>query len=125
MEKTFFILPPSISLTPPRDEPDLHMAFEISDDSMSDGTRYSYEPGDMVICRRLPRRQWWTQIHTACYDLVLVHRTSGALLRKISYHDPIDGVLTLHSLNPLYHDFTLDIADISHIYSVIKVERTK
>jgi hypothetical protein len=125
MEKTFFILQPSISLMPPRDEPDLHMAFEVRDDSMSDGTRYSYEPGDMVICRHLPRSHWWTQIHTAHYDFVVMHRACGALLRKISYYDPVEGVLTLHPLNRLYQDYSMDLAEVSHIYHVIKVERTK
>ena len=124
MEKTF-ILPTSISLMHPRDEPDLHLAFEVSDDSMCDGTRCSYEPGDMIICRRLPRSHSYTQIHTAHYDFVVIHCTYGPMLRKITCHDPGTGLLTLHPLNPRYHDFTIDITDVSHIYHVIKVERTK
>jgi SOS-response transcriptional repressor LexA len=125
MEITFFILLPSISLIPSPRDTDMHMAFEVRDDSMADDTRYSYEHGDIVIARRLPPHQWWAHIDTGQYDFVMVHRRDGALLKKIIRHDMHSGMLTLHALNPHYTDFTIDISDLSHIYNVVKVERTK
>jgi len=125
MEKTFFTVHPSITVLPPRDEPDLHRAFEVRDDSMSDGTRHGYEPGDMLICRYLPSSHWWAQIYAARYDYVVIHRSCGALLRSISHYDPVAGIFILHSLNPCYVDFSVDIAEVVDLYYVIKVERYK
>ena len=125
MEKSVFFLLPTISNISARDEPELHMAFEVKDQSMSANTRYSYEPGDIVIGQLVPHHHWWTQIHIGHYDFILMHRTEGALLKKISHHDARTGTVTLHSLHPGYADFCIDMNDVSHVYNVLKVERRK
>ena len=125
MKKTIFFLLPAISHITARDEPDLHMAFEVTDTSMSDDTRYSYELGDIVIGQLVPEHHWWAEIHIGQYDFILIHRTEGALLKKITHHDTGTGSLTLHSLNPGYTDFAIDMRDVLTIYNVLKVERLK
>jgi phage repressor protein C with HTH and peptisase S24 domain len=56
---------------------------------------------------------------------VIVHRTEGILLKKIAKHDTATGTLTLHSLNSLYDDFTINFNEVAQIFNVIKVEREK
>ncbi len=125
MEKTVFIHLPTASITPPRNEPDLHMAFEVGDSSMSDGTRHGYEQGDIVTGRRIAQQHWWSQIRIAHYDLILMHRCIGILLKKVISHDADTGTIRLHSLNENYADFDIDIRDVTQLYNVIKVERKK
>jgi len=125
MEKSIFFLLPTMSNITARDEPDLHMAFEVRDISMSADTRFSYEPGDIVIGKLVPKANWWKQIHIGQFDFILIHRTEGALLKKIFHHDAATGRLTLRSLNPSFEDFSIDMNDISQIYNVLKVERRR
>ena len=102
-----------------------YMAFEVKGDSMDDGTRNSYEQGDIIICREIAQHHWQNKLHINKYDFVIVHRTEGILLKKIIKHDTTNGTLTLHSLNPLYDDFAINLNNVAQIFNVIKVEREK
>ena len=123
MKKPFAALLPSYLVDLSFFGPQSHRAFEVRDDSMSDGSRYSYEHGDIVIASQIPYRHWWSQIFIYHYDFIIVPRTGGPLLRRVSYHDPGNGLLTLHSLNSLYDDLAIDISEVCDIYNVIKVSR--
>ena len=102
-----------------------YVAFEVKGDSMDDGSRHSYEQGDIIICRQIAPHHWQSKLHIHKYDFVIVHRTDGVLLKKIMAHDTTAGTLTLHSLNPLYDDFTIALDDVAQLFNVIKVEREK
>ena len=102
-----------------------YVAFEVKGDSMDDGTRNSYEQGDIIICRQIAQHHWQSKLHMHKYDFVIVHRTEGILLKKIVKHDTVNGKLTLHSLNALYDDFTINMNDVAQIFNVIKIEREK
>ena len=116
---------PSIPMIADREGRGTYVAFEVKGDSMDDGTRNSYEQGDIIICRQIAQHHWQNKLHINKYDFVIVHRTEGILLKKIIKHDTTTGSLTLHSLNPLYDDFTINFNDVAQIFNVIKVEREK
>ena len=116
---------PAIPMIADREGKGTYMAFEVKGDSMDDGSRNSYEQGDIIFCREIAQHHWQNKLHINKYDFVIVHRTEGILLKKIIKHDTATGSLTLHSLNSLYDDFTVHCDDIAQIFNVIKVEREK
>ena len=116
---------PTLPMIADREGRGVYMAFEVRGDSMDDGTRHSYEQGDLIICREIARHHWANKLHIAKYDFVVVHRTEGILLKKIIHHDTKAGTLTLHSLNTLYDDISVSLDDVAQIFNVIKVEREK
>jgi phage repressor protein C with HTH and peptisase S24 domain len=116
---------PAIPMIADREGRGNYVAFEVKGDSMDDGTRNSYEQGDIIICRQIAPHHWQSKLHIHKYDFVVVHRTDGVLLKKIVAHDTAAGTLTLHSLNPLYDDFTVALDDVAQLFNVIKVEREK
>ena len=116
---------PTIPMIADREGRGVYMAFEVKGDSMDDGSRNSYEQGDIIICRQIAQHHWQNKLHINKYDFVIVHRTEGVLLKKIVGHDTATGTLTLHSLNSLYDDFTVHLNEVAQIFNVIKVEREK
>jgi phage repressor protein C with HTH and peptisase S24 domain len=116
---------PSIPMIADREGRGTYMAFEVKGDSMDDGSRNSYEQGDIIIGRQIAQHHWQNKLHINKYDFVIVHRTEGVLLKKIARHDTTTGILLLHSLNSLYEDFSVNLNDIAQIFNVIKVEREK
>lgn len=116
---------PSLPMIADREGKGIYMAFEVKGDSMDDGTRDSYEPGDIIIARQIAQHHWQNKLHIRKYDFVVVHKSEGILLKKIVKHDTALGTITLHSLNPLYDDLTVHLNDVAQIFNVIKVEREK
>jgi phage repressor protein C with HTH and peptisase S24 domain len=116
---------PALPMIADREGKGTYMAFEVKGDSMDDGTRNSYEPGDIIIAREISQHHWQNKLHIHKYDFVVVHKTEGILLKKIIKHDTAKSTITLHSLNPLYDDLTVSLNDVAQIFNVIKVEREK
>jgi len=116
---------PTSPIISDRERRGTYMAFELKGDSMDDGSRDSYVQGDIIICREIAQHHWQNKLHITKYDFVIVHRTEGILLKKIIRHDTATGVLTLHSLNSLYDDFTITLNEVAQIFNVIRVEREK
>jgi phage repressor protein C with HTH and peptisase S24 domain len=102
-----------------------YLAFEVKGDSMDNDTKDSYEQGDIVICREVARTHWQSKLHITKYDFIIVTRTEGLLLKRIIKHDTTAGILTMHSLNPMYDDQTVKLDDVAKIFNVVKVIREK
>lgn len=102
-----------------------YMAFQVRGDSMDDGSYNSYLQGDIVLCREVNQSLWKNRLHINKWDFVIVHRTEGILLKKITYHDPESGMIRVHSLNALYEDMELNLTDVAQLFNVVKVERKK
>ncbi len=97
---------------------DKYIAFEVSGDSMDDGSSRAYQDGDIVICKEI----------AACdvrdYDLpitkkefVIVH-TGGILLKQIKEVDKVTGTVLLHSFNPVYGNMEINLVDVRKIFTV-------
>lgn len=99
-----------------------YLAFEIKGDSMDDGSRSSFEEGDIVLVRELDRMYWHDSIRFKdCPYWVVVFGTS-VLIKQIVAQDKDTGMITFHSLNPSpeYSDFTLSINEIRALYYVLQ-----
>jgi len=108
-----------------------YLAFEVTGDSMINFStlelaEQSIFPGRIAIGRDLPREKWMYRLHTHNYDnWVIVHRTKGILIKKITEHIVNEGIITIHSLNPEYPDEQLHLNDIEQIFSVVQIVTKK
>lgn len=99
-----------------------YRAFEITNDSMNNGTLESIPDGCIVLGRELNRQHWTSQLRVKQYPYwVIVHKDS-IICKEIINHDLNKGTITCHSLNksPEFSDFDLDLNDVKQLYNIIK-----
>lgn len=103
-----------------------YVCFEVKGDSMDDGTQDSILEGDRLLCREISRHLWTqNKLHINRWDFVIVHRTEGVLVKRITQHDVEKCEITIHSLNPEYADRMLQLNDIAQIFNVVEVSRSR
>lgn len=97
-----------------------YVAFRVDGDSMDDGTRESFERGDIVVVRELARDKWLPRLHFKDWPYWVVCFGNNVRLKQIVAHD--GPTITLHSINPSpeYTDFTLNLDDIQRLFNVVK-----
>ena len=105
-----------------------YRSFEVSGDSMTDGTDASILDGDIVTGRLIKRELWLSKFHTHKYRYwVVVHKYEGVIIKEIAHHDVANGILTLHSLNAdktKYPDFDVSLDDVDQIFNVVDISRS-
>lgn len=111
---------PLIDFTPDREMTGNWLAFEVRGDSMDDGSKESYIEGEIVICREVEPDYWRdSRLFINKRDFVIVHK-EGILIKRIIAHDVDSHTITIHSLNPLYKDRTINLKDVLQIYSIVE-----
>lgn len=116
---------PRIDFTPDRHMTGNYIAFEVRGDSMNDGTADSYLEGELLICREVEPIYWKdSQLFINKRDFVIIHK-EGILIKRIIAHDVDSHKITIHSLNPMYPDEILDLADVQQIFSVVESRRQR
>lgn len=104
---------------------DKYIAFEVSGDSMDDGSSRAYQDGDIVICKECPTEIIKCNgLNTKNKEFVIVHRL-GILLKRIDNLDLNEGKITLHSFNPTYNDIILELEYIKQIWVVEYQQKKK
>lgn len=102
-----------------------YIAFEVSGDSMDDGSSRAYQDGDIVICKECPTEIIKCNgLNTKDKEFVIVHRL-GILLKRINNLDLKEGKITLHSFNPIYEDITLELENVKQIWVVEYQQKKK
>lgn len=104
-----------------------YKAFEISGDSMDNGSIKDALPhGTIVTCREVKRELWTSKFHTHEWpNWIIVHKTEGIVAKQIAKQNLETGTLTLRSLNPdkdRYPDFEVKLDDCVQIFNVVKRE---
>lgn len=103
-----------------------YVSFEVRGDSMDDGLKHSYEQGDVVLCREIHPEYWKCKLHIRTWDaFVIVHRTDGIVLKQIIDQDVENGTITVHSFNPIYEDYTIDLREVAQLFNVVKQQKNK
>lgn len=99
-----------------------YIAFHVDGDSMDDGTRDSFERGDIVVVRELSRDKWLPKLHYSKWPHWVIVFGNNVRLKDIIAQDEETGTITCHSLNPSpeYTDFTLNLDQISRLFNVIQ-----
>lgn len=104
---------------------DKYIAFEVSGNSMDDGSSRAYQDGDIVICKICPDYMIKNNnIHYDGREFIVVHK-EGILLKQITQMDLINGRITLHSFNPTYRDLDLNLGDVRQILNVEYQQKKK
>ena len=102
-----------------------YVAFEVKGDSMNDGTEDSYLEGDRLLCREIQSHLWVTsKLHIRKWDFVIVHQ-EGILVKRIIDHNVDSHTITIHSLNDMYPDRVIDLAEVKQIFNVIELQRPR
>lgn len=102
-----------------------YVAFEVKGDSMNDGTEDSILEGDRLLCREIQPHLWVSsKLHFRKWDFVIVH-TEGILVKRIIDHDADNHTITIHSLNSMYPDKVINLADVKQIFNVIELQRPR
>ena len=102
-----------------------YVAFEVKGDSMNDGTEEAIIEGDRLLCREIMPHLWAdSKLHIRKWDFVIVHK-DGILVKRILDHDVEHHTITIHSLNSLYEDKVIDLADVRQIFNVIELQRPR
>lgn len=116
---------PTIDFTPDREMTGNWLAFEVKGDSMEDGSIDSYVEGEIVICREVERDYWRdSRLFIHKRDFVIVHE-EGVLIKRIIEHDVERHTITIHSLNPMYQDRVLDLAQVKQIFSIVESRKQR
>ena len=99
-----------------------YLAFRVNGDSMDNGTRNSFERGDIVLVRELSRDKWLPRLHYRDWPYWVIVFGNNVRIKQIIGQDENTGTITLHSLNPSpeYTDFTLHLDQISRLFNVVK-----
>lgn len=98
-----------------------YRCFEVEGDSMDDGTRDALCERDIVMAREVKKELWQYKLHFRDWDFVIVHK-DGILIKRIINHDVERGIITCHSLNPMFGpDFTVNLSEVYELYNVIKI----
>lgn len=102
-----------------------YVAFEVRGDSMNDGTEESYLEGDRLLCREIYPQYWVnSKLHIKKWDFVIIHE-DGILVKRIIDHDVENHTITIHSLNDMYPDRIIDLAEVRQIFNVIELQRPR
>ena len=100
-----------------------YVCFEVRGDSMYDGMRHSYAQGDIVLCRNVDKLYWMKKLHYNAWNAFVIVHKEGIVLKQIVAHDVERGIITVHSYNPYYEDFDIDLRDVYQILNVVKTQR--
>lgn len=102
-----------------------YVAFEVKGDSMNDGTEDAILEGDRLLCREIMPHLWAdSKLHIRKWDFVIVH-TEGILVKRIIDHDVENHTITIHSLNSMYPNKVINLADVKQIFNVIELQRPR
>jgi phage repressor protein C with HTH and peptisase S24 domain len=116
---------PTIDFLPDREMTGYYVAFEVKGDSMNDGTTESYQEGEIVICREVePYLYKDSKLHINQRDFIIVHE-DGILIKRITEHNVENHTITIHSLNPLYNDRIIDLAQVKQIFSIVESRKQR
>lgn len=97
-----------------------YVCFEVWGDSMDVDQKISFSQGDIVLCREIQHDHWRDKLHINKWPAFVIVHDESIVIKKIIKHDPKKGTITVHSLNPLYEDYEIELADVKMIFNVVK-----
>jgi len=100
-----------------------YVVFEVRGDSMEEESRDGIFEGDRLYCRLIKNDLWKYKLHIKQWDFVIVHKTEGVLIKRITDHNVETGNITIHSLNPQYPDKVLNLNEVAQLFNVVEITR--
>ncbi len=99
-----------------------YMAFEISNDSMDDGTVEGLPDKSIVLGKVVPSSKMAKTVGNDPKMLWIIVHSDSIMCKKITAIDKNRKIIKCHSLNnsPEYSDFELNTDEVKQLYKVIK-----
>jgi hypothetical protein len=105
-----------------REVSDRYKLFRVKGDSMTDGTLSSICTGDVLLCREVFPEDWKLGLTNNRYpNVVIVIEEEGILIKQLIKHSKKNETISLHSINPKYNDFTVDLKNVRAFYYVERI----
>jgi phage repressor protein C with HTH and peptisase S24 domain len=99
-----------------------YVCFVVKGDSMVCDSPNAILAGDKLLARELSRDHWRDKLHITKYNFVIV-TNDGIVIKQIIKHDNDKGIITVHSFNPLYEDYDINLKDVSQLFNVVAFKR--
>ena len=105
-----------------RETSDRYKLFRVKGDSMTDGTLNSICSGDVILCREVYPEDWKLGLTNNRFpNVVVVIEEEGILIKQLIKHSKKKETISLHSINPQYDDFTVDLKNVRAFYYVERI----
>lgn len=105
-----------------RETSDRYKLFRVKGDSMTDGTLNSICSGDVILCREVYPEDWKLGLTNNRFpNVVVVIEEEGILIKRLIKHSKKRETISLHSINPQYDDFTVELKDVRAFYYVERI----
>lgn len=106
-----------------------YVSFEVSGESMNDGTSMSINPGDIVTGRKIDRSHWKNKLHLKKYsEFVIVSIKGGIIVKEIVEHDTENCTIVCRSRNPdkkKYPDQVIHLNEVIQIFNIVQVTKKR
>ncbi|MDM1397087.1 peptidase S24 [Myroides odoratimimus] len=104
-----------------------YVCFEVSGDSMisEENPEESLFDGDILVCRNVHKDYWSSKLHINKWDFVIVDQEEGVIVKRIIDHNPNNGEIVIHSLNPMFDDKKLNLSRVDKLFNVVKIMRDR
>lgn len=104
-----------------------YVCFEVSGDSMisEENPEESLFDGDILVCRNVHKDYWSSKLHINKWDFVIVDQEEGVIVKRIIDHNPDNGEIIIHSLNPMFDDKKLNLSHVDKLFNVVKIMRDR
>ncbi len=104
-----------------------YVCFEVSGDSMisEENPEESLFDGDILVCRNVHKDYWSSKLHINKWDFVIVDQEEGVIVKRIIDHNPDNGEIVIHSLNPMFDDKKLNLSHVDKLFNVVKIMRDR
>jgi len=104
-----------------------YVCFEVSGDSMisEEQPEESLFDGDLLVCRNVAKDYWKSKLHINKWDFVIVDQEEGVIVKRIVDHNVETGDIEIQSLNPMYQNKVLNLANVDKLFNVVKVMRDR
>lgn len=102
-----------------------YLCFEVKGDSMECENEESINEGSILLCRNVRQDYWKSKLHINKWDFVIVTKTEGILVKRISKHDVEKGIIILHSLNEFYTDKEVHLKNVDQIFNIVEVQQKR
>ncbi len=113
-------------LLPMECEKGSYVVIEVSGDSMDDGSSRAILDGDKLLVKEVEKDIWAFQnLQRRNYLYAIATASEGLIIKEIVHHDTHKGLVTCHSLNSLFKDFTLSVDDIYRVFTISKIIERK
>lgn len=96
-----------------------YVCFEVWGDSMDVDRKESFSQGDIVLCREINRDHWRDKLHIDKWPAFVIVHDESIVIKKIIKHDVAKGIIMVHSLNPLYDDYEIELSNVKMIFNVV------